>query len=162
MWVTRLGSIFWGMIAVAVPRSLPNLVGRDWINLLYLFEAMLIVGGILFANSAIQNYGLKLFGLTLAGHFMMTLLGDLMTGAIRKRRLMQWLIALVIVTVLGLSFVEVNLHFKADIRDAMNKAFGAGAYAWVAAHKLLILLIALGGAALLVPGVRLYRRWQGR
>ena len=53
MWLSRLARTFWRLVEVAVPNTLANIVVRHWLNLLYLFEVLLIVGGTLFAESAI-------------------------------------------------------------------------------------------------------------
>lgn len=164
VWVTRLGRVFWGMVEVAVPQSLPNLMARYWVKLLYLFEAVLIAVGV-FAEPVIRDFGLKMLALTLAAHFSVMLLSDLITGNIRGWRLLKllkWLIAILIIAVLAAGFVEINSHLKADLCGFLDHRFGAGACGWVAAHKLLIGLSALGGVALFILGVGLYRLWRRR
>ena len=41
----RAGRLFWGLVEFAVPRSVHELLGRYWINLLYLAELITITGG---------------------------------------------------------------------------------------------------------------------
>ena len=53
-WVARLGRAFWGLVEVAVPRSMPSLLFNHWLRLLYLFELLLVVGGILFGEEGVQ------------------------------------------------------------------------------------------------------------
>ena len=77
-WVTRLGQIFWGLVEVAVPGSFWNLLFRQWIKLLYVFEAFLIVGGILLLDEAMQRFGFVLLAITGTTHACVKLLGDYM------------------------------------------------------------------------------------
>ncbi|HEY0405283.1 MAG TPA: patatin-like protein [Pyrinomonadaceae bacterium] len=80
LWVTRLTQLFWGLVEVAVPGSVPNLILRHWLKLLYLFEFLLVFGGTLLLNKGIQQFGLLAFGITMAIHAAMLLLGDYMLG----------------------------------------------------------------------------------
>jgi patatin-related protein len=84
-WLTRLGSVFWGVVEVAVPRSLPNLIFRYWVKLLYLFEALLIVGGLLFVVPEVQRLGFIALGITLVFHS-----GVLALGAWMRHKTKKW------------------------------------------------------------------------
>ncbi|MDX6695136.1 MAG: hypothetical protein QOF02_2739 [Blastocatellia bacterium] len=84
LWVTRLTQLFWGLVEVAVPGSVPNLIFRHWLKLLYLFEFLLVFGGTLLLNKGIQQFGLLAFGITVAIHAAMLLLGDYMLGPKEK------------------------------------------------------------------------------
>jgi hypothetical protein len=100
-WFARLGRIFWGLVEVAVPRSLPNLIFQHWLMLLYLFELLLIIGGALFVAPEIQRFGLVTFGVTAVIHLSTLALGDYMRG--RNR----WLNILKITLILVLLFLAV-------------------------------------------------------
>jgi hypothetical protein len=80
LWITRLTQLFWGLVEVAVPGSVPNLMFRHWLKLLYLFEFLLVFGGTLLLNKGIQQFGLLAFGITVAIHAAMLLLSDYMLG----------------------------------------------------------------------------------
>jgi hypothetical protein len=68
------------LVEVAVPNTLPNLIVRHWLNLLYLFEILLIVGGILFAESSIERFGFTTLIVTGAAHVALITLGRVMHG----------------------------------------------------------------------------------
>src|SRR6185295_10497053 len=63
-WVAQLGRIFWGMIEVAVPKSLPNLLARRWLYVLYTFEFITILGGLILAQPRAQEFGWTALGIT--------------------------------------------------------------------------------------------------
>ncbi|HZF10479.1 MAG TPA: patatin-like protein [Thermoanaerobaculia bacterium] len=79
-WIARLGGWFWGFVEVAVPRSVPNLVFRHWLQLLYLFEALLIVGGILFSKPGVLQLGWSALGVTALLNLLLFVLTDLLSG----------------------------------------------------------------------------------
>lgn len=85
-WVTRLGQVFWGLVEVAVPGSFWNLMARQFVFLLYLFEFLLIVGGTLFINDPMQQLGLKALAVTLTVNFVVILLGQFMQGRYKLLR----------------------------------------------------------------------------
>jgi hypothetical protein len=86
VWVTRLAQLFWSLVEVAVPGSVPNLVYRHWLKLLYFFEALMILLGTLLLNPAIQQFGLVAFVVTAASHAAVLFLGDRMSGEKRRSR----------------------------------------------------------------------------
>jgi patatin-related protein len=85
-WIARLGGLFWGLVEVAVPRSLGDLLFRHWLKLLYLFEVLLLAGGFLFGRPEVQQLGWKLLGITLVLNLVVALLSDFLTGRTRLRR----------------------------------------------------------------------------
>lgn len=80
IWVTRITQLFWGLVEVAMPGSVPNLIFQHWLKLLYLFEFLLVCGGTLLLNQGIQQFGLLTFGITVAIHAAVLLLGDYILG----------------------------------------------------------------------------------
>src|ERR671933_736434 len=90
-WITRLGTVFWSMVEVAVPRSLPNL-----------FEFLLIVGGLLFVAPQVQRLGFIALGITLAVHGGVLALGDWMRHKTTKwKRASQVLLVGALVILIG-------------------------------------------------------------
>ncbi|HKE59396.1 MAG TPA: patatin-like protein [Pyrinomonadaceae bacterium] len=79
-WIAQLGKLFWGLVEVAVPNSMLNLMATHWLHLLYLFEVMTILGGILLARSGAQQFGWTALGITAFLHVVMLLLNDKMRG----------------------------------------------------------------------------------
>ncbi len=85
-WIARAGQIFWGLVEVAVPGSLPSLLFRRWLTLLYAFEIVLLVlATFVISTPGVATFAWKLVGLTLATNFAVFVLRDYMRG---KR---QWL-----------------------------------------------------------------------
>jgi patatin-related protein len=77
-WIARVGRVAWSLIEVSVPRSIPNLLFRHWLKLLYLFEVVLIVSGTLLLNQTIQQFSLTALAITLATHWTTLILNDFM------------------------------------------------------------------------------------
>ncbi len=66
--VTTASRFFLALVDAATPRSFSNLIVHHWINLLYLFEVVLFVGGIVFLNSSVESFALIAFAATAAVH----------------------------------------------------------------------------------------------
>ena len=109
-WVTRVGLIFWGLVELAAPKSIWNLLFRYWLQLLYLVELILVAGGTILLMQRIQQFGLILFGLTLAVHFAVTILNDVMS-----RRLKWITIGKGIVFILLVAMVAVGVFASVGI-----------------------------------------------
>jgi hypothetical protein len=103
-WIARLGQLFWGLVEVAVPGSLLNLLFRHWLKLLYAFELLLIGGSILFGDKDINSFGWKAFGVTVAMNIVVLLLGDYIRGRGRWWRALLLLfgVAIVFLAAVGL------------------------------------------------------------
>ena len=79
-WIARLGKGFWGLIEVAAPNSLFNLIFLHWLKLLYFFEVLLVVGSTLLSRPQVQGFGLMAFAITVGVNFAALVLGDVMRG----------------------------------------------------------------------------------
>ncbi|MGA1790556.1 MAG: patatin-like protein [bacterium] len=79
-WLVRLGRAFCGLVEVALPQSISNAIFRHWLKLLYLFEVLLILGGMIFLKPEIQRFGFYSLAGTLTVHLLVLLLGDYMRG----------------------------------------------------------------------------------
>ncbi len=83
-WLTRIGRISWSLLEVSVPQSMSNLIFKYWVQLLYLSELLLIVGGfgLGLVNSGsgqaeqLKGFGLSLFAMTVVANFLVLVLGD--------------------------------------------------------------------------------------
>jgi patatin-related protein len=93
-WIARLGQIFWGLVEVAVPGSILNLLLFHWLRVLYVFELLLIIVSFLFSEAAFQTFALKLFAVTAVINLTVLLLRDKM----RSRR--GWLFGVIVAVVL--------------------------------------------------------------
>ena len=126
-WITRLGQVGWGLVELAAPRTIWNLLFHYWLKLLYLIELILIAGGTILMRPTLQQFGLLLFGLTVAAHLVVGGLNDLMRSRNRwikslKTVLITLVLVLIVVGVasaaglLGLPFiwrrmVQINYWF---------------------------------------------------
>jgi hypothetical protein len=88
-WIARFGQIFSSLVEVSVPRSIPNLLFRHWLKLLYLFEVLLIVGATLLAKPAVAQLGWTLLGITASVNVVTWWLNDFMQ---RRRTILRFLI----------------------------------------------------------------------
>jgi hypothetical protein len=60
-WITRAGSLLWGLVEVATPGSIWRLYFRHWTALFFAFGAlMLLLGPALNAGDAVRDFGWKL------------------------------------------------------------------------------------------------------
>ncbi len=98
-WIARLGRVFWRLVEVAVPRSLPALVFAYWLELLYVAEAIVIVVGTL-ASEPAQRAGIIALAATAAVHLSVVLVRSLMQ---RRRGVLRALVLLLVAVVLLLA-----------------------------------------------------------
>jgi patatin-related protein len=102
LWLTRLARIFWGLVELAVPDSLENIIVRHWLKLLYFFEGLLILAGTLFDENAIQRVGLMALATTAGIHLALLTLGDVLRNGKLWKRIAAGLIAAPLVATLGI------------------------------------------------------------
>ncbi|HEV8590059.1 MAG TPA: patatin-like protein [Pyrinomonadaceae bacterium] len=124
-WITRAGLIFWGLVELAAPKSIWNLLFRYWLKLLYLVEVILIVGGTVLVLQRIQQFGLILFGLTLAVHFAVTVLNDWMNYRTRWWQIAKTIAftVLIVIVVVG-AFSTIGLAGHPSIWRRMQQVHG--------------------------------------
>jgi len=77
-WIARLGQMFWGLIEVAVPNSLLNMLVFHWLRVLYVFEVLLIFGSFLLGARDTLRFALTALGVTVALNVIVLLLRDRM------------------------------------------------------------------------------------
>lgn len=107
-WVARLGGLFWGLVQLAVPGSLKNLLFYHWFKVLVAFEALILAGGLLLNHDAAAHFGWLSLSLTLLVGLTVTVLGDLM----RLRR--GWLratLGLVLAILVGFAVAGIDRVF---------------------------------------------------
>jgi len=124
-WIARVGQLLSGLVEVAVPRSMPSLVFRYWLKLLYLFEVLLIVfSTLLAADPKISQFGWNLLGLTVAANVAVWLLSDFMS---RRHVILRTLLA-----VLGFSVFLIFLIGVLKVLGLIGITIGgAPPLAWV-------------------------------
>ena len=96
-WIARLGTIFWGFVEVAVPNSLPHLLFRHWLKLLYTFEVLMIAGAAIFGRPEVSQFGWTAFGVTAGLNVVAWLLGDFIKGRGPVKRFVVFLLVAVFV-----------------------------------------------------------------
>jgi patatin-related protein len=113
-WLVRAGQFLWGLVQVATPRTLPQILFRYWQPLLVLVSLLMIVGGALFGSPGTSKAGWVLLGFVVGGRLVVWLTQDLL----RRRR--GWIIGITLVAVLivvVLAVVELWLHVGDDLAD---------------------------------------------
>jgi patatin-related protein len=96
IWIARLGSWFWSLVTVAVPRSLPNLFFRHWLGILYVFDILLIVGGT-FLDDRVKLFGWQALGITVALNIAVSGLGHYITSRMGWMRLFRILLGVLLI-----------------------------------------------------------------
>lgn len=128
LWVTRLTQLFWSLVEVAVPQSMLNLMWRYWMKLLYLFEVLLVIFGVVLSSSTVWRIGVVAFVITVAVHAIVLLLGDVMGGKGRWWRAIGRILAgilsfvfvigiVLILAVLGVWEFDHWVEFLLDLRQ---------------------------------------------
>ncbi len=79
-WIARFGTVFWGMVAVAVPSSLGNLFARHLLGLLYFLSFITIALGIIVPWAPVKQVGWCGLGISVGLNLILSLLGDIMRG----------------------------------------------------------------------------------
>jgi len=125
-WIARLGQIFWALVEVAVPRSVPNLIFRHWLKLVYFLEALLIALSTLLLSSEVQRFALTAFAVTAAIHLAVVILGDLMQSRNRWINLVKAIGGVALVALLAIGVFTLSAVF------GMNASWKVilGARAW--------------------------------
>jgi hypothetical protein len=112
-FVVRVGRIFWGLVEVSVPRSIPNLLFRHWLFLLYLVEIFLILGGIIFDSGGASNLGWKALGVTLIVDAVVLIINSFMCG--KRKKWWRLLLRVLGCLILAAAIAAIGLHLKEDV-----------------------------------------------
>ena len=108
-WISRVGQIFLGLVEVAVPDSLPSLLFRHWLKLLYAFEVVLLVlATFVLSTPGVASFAWKLLALTLAINFAVFILRDYMRGRNRWVRFAQFVAVLVILALVAIGIQDLR------------------------------------------------------
>lgn len=150
-WVTRAAQLFWGLVEVAIPGSIGNLIFQHWLKLIYLFEFLLILLGTLLTSPAAQQFGWLTFGITVTVHTAQLILGDALTG---KHWLRRFLVALGMLLILSLTvlgiFTFVAMFYAPSLWRVLQKIEAWQSNPTAAGRTFLkVLLVSFVGAFLL-------------
>lgn len=122
-WFSRIARTFWGLVEVAVPGSLPNLIVKHWLSLLYLFAVLLIVGETLLSDSA--QFGWTALAITVAAHIALAMVGRVMRGKQPWSRLASAAAAVAVALILGAgAFSLWNPMVRAALWHEIKALFG--------------------------------------
>src|SRR6185436_3349075 len=75
-WIARLGKIFWGLVEVAVPDTVRNLMLNHLLSVIYAFEVFVIVGGLLLSSQSALQFGWTALGITIVVNVVILVLKD--------------------------------------------------------------------------------------
>lgn len=124
-WIARLGQFFWGLVEVAVPGSLLNLLFFHWLKILYAFEVFLIVASILLGQKDVTRFGWTALALTAALNVIVLLLGDYIRGKGKWWRLLLVLSGVVLVFFATIGVSEIfGFEWKAKLFSLVTRLFG--------------------------------------
>jgi len=108
-WIARLGQLFWGFVTVAVPGSIPQLIFKHWLKVLYTFEALLIGIALLLGNMDMRKLGLTALGITLAVNIAVWALRDYMRG---RKKVLRVIILNIVTAIIALALIGLNSLLK--------------------------------------------------
>ena len=123
-WVIRVGQIGWGIVELAAPRSLGEVLFQYWVWLIYALALAMILIGALTDATGVGRVGAIVGTIALAGHALVLALRKWMIGS-------RWILGVWLPVVLGTSVSSVyllqamkatgvtteikNLHSAADV-----------------------------------------------
>jgi hypothetical protein len=114
-WISRLGQVFWGLVEVAVPGSLLNLLVFHWLKVLYAFEIFLIVGAILLsADESVTRFGWTALGITAVINVVVLLLSDYIRG---RKPVLRALVALFVLLISAFAVLGLSDLFGWGLKD---------------------------------------------
>jgi hypothetical protein len=101
-WVIRAGQIAWGIVELAAPRSLGEVLFQYWVWLIYALALAMILIGVLTDAAGVGRVGAIVGAIALAGHALVLALRKWMTGA-------WWILGFWLPVVLGTTVSSVYL-----------------------------------------------------
>ena len=112
--ITTAGRFFLWLVEAAIPRSFSSLIVMHWIQLLYLFEVVLFIGGYVFLNDSVQRFSVTAFALTASVHVTLSWLNSLILFRKSWTNLLKsFAVVLVILLIVsGLAFLYALLGFQ--------------------------------------------------
>jgi len=113
-WITRTMRFFWGFVEISLPDTIQNQIAHHYLKLLYLFEVLLIVGGLLFSTPAVQHMGVLALGVTVVLNAVVLILQDLAKGRKRVMRIAGFVVGAILVLACLLGLVVVVSGLRAD------------------------------------------------
>ena len=106
-WIARLGQMFWGLVELAVPDSILNLLFFHWLKILYAFEVLTIVLGTVLSRSGATQFGWTAFGITATLNIIVLTLRDLMRGKNAVKRATALVVCVIVLLLAALGLLEI-------------------------------------------------------
>jgi hypothetical protein len=113
-WITRAMRFFWGFVEISMPDTVANQITHHYLKLIYLFEVLMIAGGLLFSTPAVQHMGVLALGATLAINAVVLILQDLSKGKNRAVKLAGFVVGAILVLACVLGLVVLMSGLRAD------------------------------------------------
>lgn len=113
-WITRAMRFFWGFVEISLPDTVANQITHHYLKLIYLFEVLMIAGGLLFSTPAVQHMGVLALGATLAINAVVLILQDLSKGKNRAVKLAGFVVGAILVLACVLGLVVLMSGLRAD------------------------------------------------
>jgi patatin-related protein len=123
-WIARIGQIFANIVEVALPNGLPYRIFRHLLMLLYLFEAFLIIGGVLFGSEWALKLGWNTLLVTFLAHVGLTWLHSFMQQGNGNKRFLRLPLMLLIIGVL----ILFGIGFYTTFFTLLPQAFRSAAF----------------------------------
>ena len=124
-WIARFGSVFWGLVQLAVPGSIGNLLFYHWVKLLVAVEALILAGGLVLSQQAAVQFGWLSLLVTLLVGLTVTILRDMM---LLKYGWLRASFAVVVLAVLFFAARGVDVVFKLDLVRGLSQTLDAIAF----------------------------------
>ncbi len=97
------GRVAWGLVEVAIPKSLWSVLARNWLQVLYLLEVLMLLGGLFLPGVAVaKTIGLQSLLATLGVHAVIALLNLQYRGV---RRVWWFVLVVLALAVAVLAFI---------------------------------------------------------
>jgi patatin-related protein len=119
-WIARVGALASGLIEVALPSGWGHLLRRHLLTLLYVFEGLLIAGGLVFGAPAVQRFGWVTLGITVAVDLLIRIASDVIRGKPVLRAILRVGLLVVVLVLIAMIAAEVP-HVGADLRHYWHR-----------------------------------------
>jgi hypothetical protein len=113
-WITRTMRFFWGFVEISLPDTISNQITHHYLKLIYLFEVLMIAGGLLFSTPAVQHMGVLALGATVAVNAVVLILQDLSKGKNRAVKVAGFVVGAILVLACVLGLIVLVGGLRAD------------------------------------------------
>ncbi|EJN11072.1 Protein of unknown function (DUF3376) [Bradyrhizobium sp. YR681] len=108
IWVARGGRALQALLTVSTPGSLSKSLYRHWLVLLYVFEAVIIVGALLLSAEPARTFGLTALAVTFFLHMASLITGDLIVGRRGWVKVAVFLLSFVVLVLAALGLLALR------------------------------------------------------